>query len=435
MARYKHIVFLIILLLAWPMEICLGEGGREAGPEAQEIDPGQFGAKGDGITDDTAALQKALTLCSTRGWRCKIPGGKEFLVKAPLFMWGNASLEGQGETSSIAFDAPGAPYLFNIGISGRNRVERTFNGRITGVKFKINGGQGGRIIYFWRTNGAEIADNVFDVDRYIYSATSSGNDQRWLGSVSDYVRKNVVIRGNIIKAKVTNEGSEGIGLGHFDGALIEGNKVIGVGDDPIGIHFSRNIRILNNDVKSVDGRIYVSNSKNVVIAHNRAERMASGLDGRFYQGIALIYIGFETFEANGFAAPTNISIHHNTLVFPEGSIDGGGVIYLYGLRNVSIEHNRVINDSSGVKAAGLRLLPAIFSGPWRDPDRIDPPRVARVWGVTITGNTLDGKHPLPMLMTGKCADFMGPVVITGNVASDFNFYCQSVRLTGNTRIK
>ena len=428
----------VMFFVACAENICYGDSPPSIasdGTPSVEIDPTRFGAKGDGMTDDTVPLQKALTLCSRNGLKCTIPRGKQFLVKAPLFMWGKAILQGEGDTSTIAFDVHDAPYLLNIGISGRNRLEKPFAGKISNVTFKIDGGEGGRILYFWRTDGAQIIDNVFDAGVCAYSATSSGNDQRWvMNGLTNCIRKNVVIKGNIIRANAASEGSEGIGLGDFDGALIQDNQVIGVGDDPIGIHFCKNIRILNNDLKSVRGRIYVSNSKDVEIAYNRAERMPSGQDQRFYGGIALLYIGFETEGANEFWAPTNIQIHDNTLIFPEGSIDGGGAIYLYGLRNVSIEHNRVINNSAGVKAAGLRLLPRDFSGRWRDPDRIDPTNVARVWGVNIIGNTMEGKYPLSMIMTGNCVDYKGEVIVKDNSAADFGFYCETVSLIGNTRI-
>ena len=401
-----------------------------------DIDPTSFGAKGDGITDDTDALQKALTICSRNGWKCRIPANKKFLARRSLYIWGNARLEGDGVTSSIIFNVPHVGYLLNVGISGPNRLEKPFAGKISNLTFRVNGGDGGRIIFFWRTDGAQIINNVFDVGNYPYSATSSGNDNRWVvNGHANCVRKNIIIKGNIVKAKQTNDGGEGIGLASFDGALIENNRISGVGDDPIGIHYSANVKILDNDLKSVDGRIYVSNSKNVEVAHNRHERVASGRDGKFYGGIALVYIGFEIFEANEFAAPTNIKIHHNTLSYPKGAIDEGGAIYIYAPRNISVENNRVINDSPKVKATGFRMLPCPFSGHWRDPDRIDPAHMARVWDADIEENTMEGKYPLPMVMTGNCVDYKGDVLIKNNSAADFTFYCERVKLIGNIRIK
>ena len=90
------------------------------------------------------------------------------------------------------------------------------------------------------------------------------------------------------------------------------------------------MKILNNDLQSVHGRIYVSNSRNVEIADNRHERVPSGQNGKFYGGIALIYIGFEIFEANEFAAPTNTRVHDNTLIYSKGSVDQGeAIVYLF----------------------------------------------------------------------------------------------------------
>ena len=50
----------------------------------------EYGAYGDGIHDDTSALQSALTYCSVNNKVCQIPEGKKHLVTGPLFVWGGA---------------------------------------------------------------------------------------------------------------------------------------------------------------------------------------------------------------------------------------------------------------------------------------------------------------------------------------------------------
>ena len=406
-------------------------------PPSRQADPMLFGAKGDGISDDTLPVQKAFNLCSTTGMTCRIPRDKSFLVKAPLYLWGHASVQGEdktGKTGAIVFNAPHISYLLNIGISGPHKSQALFTGKVSDVTFKIAGGEGGRIIYFWRTDGARIVDNIFDAGAYDYSATSSGNDERWFSHrVASCVRKNILIKGNVITARAENAGSEGIGLVDFDEALIENNRIVGVGDDPIGIHYCRNVRILHNDLKSGHGRIFVSNSRNVEIADNRHERMKPAPDSKYRGGIALIYIGFETFGENEYAAPTNTWIHHNTLILPEESQDQGGVIYVYAPRDMTVEYNHVINNSTATKATGFRLLPANFSGRWGDPDHLDPPDVARVWNVSVRGNVMEGQHPLPMGMTGNCVDYKGTVLVTDNSAPEFGFYCENVKLRRNSR--
>lgn len=397
-----------------------------------EVDASLYGAKGDGMTDDTESLQKALTVCSEKGLTCRIPGGKNFLVTSPIYLWGDASLKAESGTGAITFNVESSPYLLNIGISGRNKLEKPFTGVISGIKFNVKGGSGGRILFLWRTIGAGIYNNIFDVGGYAYSATSSGNDNAWVkNGFENSIRKNISIVGNTITAMSDDLGSEGIGLGHFDGALISNNTIVGVGDDPIGIHFCRNVTIKNNYAKSVDGRIFVSNSKNVEIAYNRHERMRSARDGKFYKGISLLYVGFETLKKNNFSAPTNTSIHDNYLYYPEGAIDHGAAIYLYGIRGAIVELNTIANDSADVKATALHLLPAPFSGLWSDPDGIDFSNIARVGDVRISRNVSNGRFPRDMIMTGNCVDYRGKVVVENNAASGFTFYCDQVRMRSN----
>lgn len=415
---------LIVLLLVQLANSAYAEMGAE-------VDVSLY-AKGDGMTDDTENLQKALTVCSEKGLTCRFPRGKNFLVTSPIYLWGDASLKAEGGTGAITFNVESSPYLLNVGISGRNKLEKPFTGVISGIKFNVKGGSGGRILFFWRTNGAGIYNNIFDVGGYAYSATSSGNDNAWVkNGFANTIRKNISIVGNKIIAASDNIGSEGIGLGHFDGVLIGGNTITGVGDDPIGIHFCKNVNIINNNLKSVDGRIFVSNSQSVQISYNRHERTRSLKDGRFYKGISLLYIGFETFETNDFLAPSNIHIHHNYLYYPDGAVDHGAAIYLYGPRAAIIESNKVVNDSPFLTATALHLLPAPFVGFWSDPDRIDSSKMARVWDVEISNNSSEGVFPLEMVMTGNCKEYKGKVYIKNNTARSFRFYCNQVVLSGN----
>ena len=401
------------------------------------INPLNYGAIGDGVTDDTIGLQKAFRTCSVRGWQCRLPKNKSFLVKEPLFLWGKASLIGEGTDSEIIFDVNNAPYLLNLGISGRNKLEKPFTGAISNVDFKIRGGKGGRIIFLWRTAGAIISNNTFDVGSYAYSATSSGNDNRWVkNGFKNLVRKNIIIERNTITAKVDNIGSEGIGLGHFDGAIIKDNIINGVGDDPIGVHFSKNIRIINNKMKSVDGRLFVANSVNVEVVGNEHQRIASLLDNKFYKGISLLYIGFENSVIKSkLSAPTNINVYNNYLAYPEGAIDAGAAIYLYGPRNVSVFKNIIVNDSSKVVATAIHMLPKVFSTKWSDPDNRDGPKLARVWDVSVHNNITEGKYPQKIIMTGNCVSYAGEISISANLASGYQIYCQNIKNKDNIKIK
>ncbi len=419
------------------------------------------GATGNGTTDDTAALQAALTYCSNNNAVCEIPAGKTHYVTGPLFMWGNSSLTSSAGGGIKFNDINGEGYLFNLGISKKtdgstSNVQPPFTGTISNTVFTVAGGVAangnGRIIYFWRTQDATITNNTFNYGTYAYGATSSGNNMYWLTGPS--IRKHVTITNNIINAFSGEVASEGIGLGSFEGGtngepnLIQGNIITGVGDDPIGVHFSSNIKILSNTVRSVDGRIYVSNSTNIEIGNNKAIRIPSRADGSVYPGIALVYVGFEDGSPpDGYSylwvAPDTINIHDNQLYFPKGSVDGGGAIYLYGVRNTSVTNNVVVNDASITNHYGLILSP-VAKVNWYDPTLTNPDTttacqtapndvdsdgnlvphcVAKVHGPIILDHNISGTtqgsgaQALSFLMLGNCVYYSGDpgfVTVTNN---------------------
>ena len=389
------------------------------------------GAVGDGVTDDTTNVQTTLTTCSTNGDRCVVPSGKTFKITNRLFMWGAGSLYAETKTDGLTFDGTGTN-LVNFGLSAMNVSADVWTGTVSHMTFTVTGGAGGRILFFWRTNGATVTDNIFTVGATAYSATSSGNNQPYLNdceanaysATNPCVRRNITITNNLITGTGTDLGSEGFGLGHFDGAIIDNNDVRAVGDDPIALHFCTNSRVTNNRVSSLDGRVFIVNSRNVLVASNRISRTPRVSTGTFYAGIALLYIGFEDTATNSYSAPTNITVHNNKLIYPVGAIDSGAAIYLYGLRSSYVANNRIYNDSSTLTAQGIYLLPFPFVGVWTDPDGIDPTTVGRVHDNLIENNsTTHGMVSRPMIMTGNCADHVGTLGLRNNQALSFSFYC------------
>lgn len=390
------------------------------------------GAVGDGVVDDTSSVQKALTACSNQGVTCVIPANKQFLITKELYLWGKGNLVGADSTSSIHLNTGSVPYILNIGIGGIQQLKQKWSGRIQNVTFKGVGPGTGRIIFLWRSEGATISNNVFIIGAYGYGPTSSGNNNNIIrNGDANCIRKNLKITNNLVIAQGTDlMGNEGFGLNQWDGAEIAHNKISGVGDDMIGIHFSRNINIHDNELSGVDGRLFVANSYHVTIVNNKITREASKLTGLWYPGIALLYIGHEADVTNKEGAPTNIIAQGNTLTYNAGAVDRGAAIYVYGPRNVTITNNKIISNSSTSTAVGIHLLPFPFSkeARWTDPDRLDPPSVSRVYDVTIANNNLSGgRYPLSLIETGQnCAHYVGSVKITDNVAKEYSFICKPV---------
>lgn len=434
------------------------------------------GAVGDGVADDTDDLQAALTYCSSNNVTCEIPPGKTHYVTGPLFMWGGASLTSSSGGGIKFNDVNGDAFLFNLGISKKldNTDPPAFTGTISSTVFTVAGGVPGngygRIIYLWRTQGATITGNIFNYGAYSYGATASGNNMYWL--VGNPIRKHITITNNIINSFSGQVASEGFGLVNFEGGtngepnLIQGNVITGVGDDPIGIHFSDNVKILSNVVRSTDGRIYVSNSTNIEIGNNKAIRTPSRANGAVYTGIGLVYVGFEDGNpvAGGYTwfSPDSINIHDNQLYFPQGSIDNGAAISLYGVRNTSIAANTIVNDAVINNHFGL-ILNAVKKVNWYDPSSISPvdtttscattngtPNcVAKVHGpITIDNNVSgvtqgSGAQALKFFIydvdldNRTCNNYTGPLTVTNNSYPAFdglNFFqgCSNLVVTDSS---
>lgn len=342
------------------------------------------GAIGDGRTDDTVKLQAALTYCSERGVVCEIPAGKTHYVTGPLFLWGRATLTSSSH-GGITFNVPIAtsPYLLNLGIKkySPHANPTLFTGKIAGVRFTMAGGSttlgAGRIIVFWHSSDSTISENYFDIGPYAYSATGGGRNHNYVTEL--VAAKNLTIINNTVVASARNIGSEGISLGYTDADkgkfnLVQGNVITGVGDDPIGIHYCRRVKVLSNTVRSTDGRIYVANSQEVEIANNKAIRIPSRIDGSVYQGIGLIYIGYE--RAGLDTLPSDpiypespvdaINIHDNALYYPRGSIDAGGAIRLAGVRNTTVSNNTIVNDSASPSLYAIHIASQDFHACERD---------------------------------------------------------------------
>ncbi len=377
------------------------------------------------------SLHKSLIHCSKKNLSCILD--RDWSTDKILFIWGRACLKGPG-TITFNLDKIRENLLLNTGISGlsrgresNNRIERAWSGTIQNLTFMLSGdgnNRSGRIIYFHRTNNGKLLNNQFNLGKYAFSATSSGNNNRYLSGSSNSIRKNITIAKNEIKATSGYRGSEGFGIDSFDGANIYENKVSGVGDDPIGIHYSKNIKVKNNILSSVDGRIYLGNVVNAEVAYNTVSRDRS-IDGKFKGGIALIMSQLESAKPNRYA-PQNQHIHRNTLIYPKGNREEkGAAIAIWGARDMLIEHNTIINEEDHfARVHALLIKPQAVKG-WKDPLKLDNNEVAQLRDITIKYNVSMGRYPLGVGMQGNCINYPTPksIKIHRNIASNFKFYC------------
>lgn len=389
---------------------------------------------GDGVTDDTAAVQAALTTASNSGLTFRTPAGKNCRITGILFVWGAANMT-SAPSSSLVLDIPSAnPYLIHFGISAKLTIAAPYIGRVAGLNMSVIngvtgvGGTAGRVLYMWRAIGNVIDKNTLNVGVWPYSLTGSGNNAAYVASASDCIRKNITVCRNDLNATANNLGGEGLGFDTYDGVRAYDNALLGVGDDAIGVHFCTNFSLLRNRLSSVDGRIFISCSQYGEIAYNTHTRIASLRDGVAYAGIALIYIGFESYSAPGSrAAPESIWVHHNTLIYNAQAIDLGAAIFLLGARSVTVEDNGIVNNAAGGSAFALHIQNADFTGTWTDPSGRDPTDAAFPSNVLIQRNVASGSRPLGFVQTGPGAKYIAPIDVNNNTGASFSFYAPATQ--------
>jgi len=86
-SRYRGLVCLLLAVLAWHGAVgpASAQAGAPAAATGAPVPITSFGAIGDGVADDTAAVQRAITATSkATGSRCLDGGGREYRVRGTL---------------------------------------------------------------------------------------------------------------------------------------------------------------------------------------------------------------------------------------------------------------------------------------------------------------------------------------------------------------
>ncbi|HRH75865.1 MAG TPA: hypothetical protein PK129_00835 [Cellvibrionaceae bacterium] len=379
------------------------------------VDTTQFGRPG--LSDDTE-LQAALTFCSDKSETCIIPGGKRYVITTDLFIWGGASLIGGGVGSEIVFkpnDASRA--LLQVGLSPQKMQyhattpyipKPVFTGKIKSLTFTVSSDvtrvaltqlnkstldplprrifRPYKLIFLWRTDGAEISHNHVDVAHSKYGFTGSGNDANfvpagttnpgaWVGAANQLVRKNIRITHNQVSSLDyqwterggDSDGNEGIALTLFNGAYIAYNTIGGFGDDVVAFHYGNNALIEQNYGESVDGRLYVSGSTCVAALYNHLARRPTTLYKKtgpveFPNGWGASLIKFDGESQS--PPPTQSIIYGNSLFIPAGLREDA--MYFASMRAAKISNNMLmqpkdanlygpLTDADLAVKTGLRL--------------------------------------------------------------------------------
>ncbi|MHB9139319.1 MAG: right-handed parallel beta-helix repeat-containing protein, partial [Victivallaceae bacterium] len=249
---------------------------------AADISVTAFGITGSG--DESTKLQTAFNAIATTGDTLTIPSGMTITVTKNLFLHGSCSIRGLGanNSSTIQCDADldnslpsGRQYWISVGISNHRSyggTQHTFHGSIKDLTIKAtSNAKFCRAIFIFNTDSTTIDNVKFDFtsgvstppgDSYLFGATESGNNANWepSGAIS---MSNVTIKNSAMNTNHSYLDSEGFGLANVNTVLIDNNVINNVGDDPIACHNATNVTITNNTCYSIDGRILVTNCKNV----------------------------------------------------------------------------------------------------------------------------------------------------------------------------
>lgn len=308
-----------------------------------------FGAKGDGVTDDTAALQAAITACL--GKHLHIPAGT-YLVSSQLSIdsASGITITGDGYGSVLKSSASGTHIVLLVqrtGFTAVNglrlsnfRIDGNGRGQLDAGLLTVNNAVGFVLERLWIENGTRVS-GASGVNGVSFSAGNTGGTGG-LGVIRDcYIR-------NTSKAAI-NWTSESVS------ALIAGNvirDIAGNGTAPgIQVNGGYNAKVLDNHITNTEGPgIYVANgsgeSRHVVISGNTIE--ACGATSTT-QGDGIL--------VTGTAATGRLVIANNVLADNGTNTNGGSGISLTGHDNVVVTGNLARNNRyDGIRVSGCNHL-------------------------------------------------------------------------------
>ncbi len=325
-----------------------------------------FGARGDGTTDDTAAIQNALNALSAAGGIVYLPPGKYAINSTGLSIPdSDIVLCGAGSDSILFANVTGAATTNVITINGKNRVTirdlaidgNRANRTTSGIETQQNG------IYLTGASKCAVR-NVYAhdnpatgicLDLTTYSAFegnqcySNGRNGIYLNfSNSNYN----VIRGNICQGQVSYHG---IALSNAQNNLVQGNDCYNNGGAGIDLDGTSNYN-------SIVGNVLVGNTQqglflDTVSGYSATYCSIVGnvIEGNLQEGMRLIDAQFNTIVGN---AISNNSQQTNN--FYDGiRIETGTT----GASNNLIANNKVsVNHKNGIELVSVDSQNNIIEG-------------------------------------------------------------------------
>jgi Pectate lyase superfamily protein len=294
-----------------------------------------FGAKGDGVTDSRAAIQKAFDYAKANGLDVFIPAGT--FVHSGTLSADGIRVFGTGDASILKASTYGQEALFLRG-DGVALTDLHLIG-VGGTRLTSDNSQ--KVVVQGATN--------FAIERVHIEKTSTGG-MKINGGAYGHIADNLVENTHADSIHMTSASHD---------ILVERNRVLYSGDDGIAVvtygggtaPMNHDITIRDNEVLyNTWGRgISVLGGSNVLIEHNT---VAGGTNDR-----AGIYIAAE-YQYNT-QAVHNVRVTGNTITDAGGTTTGHGAITLYNSQSglpidgVTITANDIIDPrKSGIAVMG-----------------------------------------------------------------------------------
>jgi hypothetical protein len=329
------------------------------------------GAKGDGATNDTAAIQAAIAAAATSGGTVYFPAGN---YKHGFFtLYGRVNLVGAAGAvlQCAAVETHNTSVAVAVGIkrSGSTFVGDVWTGWIEALHFTRHASfsfpDGSILLNFFNSAVYGVMRCRF-TDMPGATPIKHNNDGNWYtGSIA---RSGGRFLYNVIEGGATSSTSmqEGISIDGISGTetstdmQVIGNTVTGVADDPIASHGVTGLWVVRNYCRSLDGNIKINDSSDWHVLENDCEHTSTG------GGSGLIWASWDN-------NPQSPGSHRGEIRFNRLRIRSGQSvpqpIFLTGTRDVEVTHNQIRNESQNpahiVVSADLRAeAPTLTKQPY-----------------------------------------------------------------------
>ena len=294
--------------------------------------PEEYGAKGDGVTDDTEAIQSAFNNGDI------IVLNNSYRISDTLFLTGNKTVTGNGKLLLYLPETTPATDVYGIILGANNFSDtgETFTGSINGIDFVLYTGRYNYVIGGVNACDCEIANCTFDLSRVdchnkvIFFgpngtiATDNSNDEHYLVFNNRFVFDN--------NYNGTTNQCEPIGFQTKNDISVM-NNVSEKGKDDFGFHNCARVTCSNNKlVDNYKTRFLFTNSRDIVCNNNVIQQNKN----LYTQGI---YVGWESGFTDGHF-PENFEICGNVIDFRGNEYAN----YTYGIRVQGSRHGVIANN-------------------------------------------------------------------------------------------